>query len=144
MRLESVCPSAFGVIVRGTAVAERIARATAFAPIVPVALRTVSPAAIVHEYDALRSRRGVPGPVDVLARAGAGRDDVPVESATVTVQGSDSERCARKRTCPPIAPRTVGRVELRQPDRRCLLRDRAELGVERSPGTRREARVAMA
>ena len=43
--------SPFGVIVRGTAVAERIARATAFAPMLPVALRTVSPAAIVHEYE---------------------------------------------------------------------------------------------
>src|SRR6185436_10345811 len=34
--------------------------------------------------------------------------------------------------------------ELRQPDRPCLLRDDTEMGVERSPGTRCEARVAMA
>jgi hypothetical protein len=108
MRLESVCPSAFGVIVRGTAVAERIARATAFAPMLPVALRTVSPAAIVHEYAAGAAAVAshvqstswlVPVPLATI---------VPVESATVTLQGSDSERCARKRTGPPIVPRTVG------------------------------------
>ena len=74
----------------------------------PVALRTVSPAAIVQEYEpgaaAVASHVQstswlVPVPVATI---------VPVESATVTVQGSASERRARKRTCPPIAPRAVG------------------------------------
>jgi hypothetical protein len=46
--LESVCPSPFGVIVRGSAVADVIASETGFAPIVPLAGRTLSPAEIVQ------------------------------------------------------------------------------------------------
>jgi hypothetical protein len=38
------------VIVRGNAVADLIASVTGLAPIVPVAARTVSPAAIVQLY----------------------------------------------------------------------------------------------
>src|SRR5207247_4289754 len=48
--LESVWPSPFGVIVRGTAVTVFKVRGTGAAPIVPVAGRTVSPAAIVQVY----------------------------------------------------------------------------------------------
>src|SRR2546430_14726746 len=48
--LESVCPSPFGVIVRGTAVADLMVSGTGFPPIVPVAGRTLSPAPIVQRY----------------------------------------------------------------------------------------------
>ena len=87
--MESVWPSPFGVIVRGVAVAEVSARTTGFAPIVPVAGRTVSPPEIVHEYrpagtvEASQVQSTVwPVPVPVATTA-------PVESATDTVHGSD-------------------------------------------------------
>jgi hypothetical protein len=48
--LESVCPSPFGVMVRGLAEGDLIASATGFVPTVPVAGRAVSPALIVQLY----------------------------------------------------------------------------------------------
>ena len=88
--------------------AEAIASATAFAPIVPLAARTVSPAEIVQLYEPgtavaasqVQSMAWLsPAPLPTT---------LPVASATVTAQGSDSLRRAWKRTWPPIAPRTVG------------------------------------
>ena len=113
--LESVCPSPFGVIVRGSAVAELIASATGFAPSIPTAGRTESPAAIVQPYDPCNTVAEshvqsmswlVPVPLATT---------LPVASVIVTVQGSGSLRRAWKRTWPPRAPRTEGAYSFGRP-----------------------------